>query len=121
MIRRSIRLVWTGVVLAFLAYVLFFVQLGERSAFGHLMRVIKTDEAQELGREVSAATERIALGCGLAMQNGPLNHPIRVAEPGNRKNQHTILHTDEITVAEVGDVLSMICQPRVTSRPTPDN
>lgn len=60
MIRRSIRLVWTGAVLAFLAYVLFFVRLGERSAFGHLVRVINTDEAQELGREVSAATERIA-------------------------------------------------------------
>ena len=64
MIRRSIRLVWTGAVLAFLAYVLFFVQLGERSAFGHLMRVINTDEAQELGREVGAATERIAKQIG---------------------------------------------------------
>lgn len=64
MIRRSIRLVWTGAVLAFLAYVLFFVQLGERSAFGHLMRVIKTDEAQELGREVGAATHRIAKKIG---------------------------------------------------------
>ena len=64
MIRRSIRLVWTGAVLAFVAYVLFFVQLGERSAFGHLMRVIKTDEAQELGREVSAATERVAKRIG---------------------------------------------------------
>ncbi len=64
MIRRSIRLVWTGAVLAFLAYVLFFVQLGERSAFGHLMRVIKTEEAQELGREVGAATERIAKRIG---------------------------------------------------------
>ena len=60
MIRRSIRLVWTGAVLAFLAYVLFFVKLGDRSAFSHLMRVIRTDEAQELGREVSAATQRIA-------------------------------------------------------------
>ena len=64
MIRRSIRLVWTGAVLAFLAYVLFFVQLGERSAFGHIMRVINTDEAQELGREVSAATQRIAQQIG---------------------------------------------------------
>jgi len=64
MIRRSIRLVWTGAVLAFVAYLLFFVQLGERSAFGHLMRVINTDEAQELGREVSAATERIAKRIG---------------------------------------------------------
>ncbi|MFZ1864602.1 MAG: hypothetical protein WAU39_10300 [Polyangiales bacterium] len=64
MIRRSIRLVWTGAVLAFLAYVLFFVRLGERSAFQHLMRVIHTDEAQELGREVGAATERIAKQIG---------------------------------------------------------
>lgn len=64
MIRRSIRLVWTGAVLAFLAYVLFFVQLGDRSAFGHIMRVINTDEAQELGREVGAATERIAKKIG---------------------------------------------------------
>ena len=57
-------LVWTGAVLAFVAYVLFFVQLGERSAFGHLMRVIHTEEAQELGREVGAATERIAKRIG---------------------------------------------------------
>ena len=64
MIRRSIRLVWSGAVLAFVAYLLFFVQLGERSAFGHLMRVINTDEAQELGREVSAATERMAKRIG---------------------------------------------------------
>ena len=28
-------------------------------------------------------------------------YPIRVAEPGNRKHQHTILHPDEITLAEV--------------------
>ena len=28
-------------------------------------------------------------------------YPIRVAEPGNRKNQHTILHTKEITLAEM--------------------
>jgi hypothetical protein len=64
MIRRSIRLVWTGAVLAFLAYVLFFVQLGERSAFEHLMRVIDTDEAKELGREVSAATGRLTKEIG---------------------------------------------------------
>lgn len=64
MIRRSIRLMWTGAVLAFLAYVLFFVQLGDRSAFGHIMRVVNTDEAQELGREVGAATQRIAKKIG---------------------------------------------------------
>jgi len=64
MIRRSLRLVWTGAVLAFLMYMLFFVQLGERSAFQHLMRVIHTDEAQELGREVEAVTERITKKIG---------------------------------------------------------
>jgi hypothetical protein len=60
MIQRSIRLMWRGAILAFLVYLLFIVQLGERSAFGHLMRVMKTDEAQELGHEVSIATRRIA-------------------------------------------------------------
>jgi len=28
-------------------------------------------------------------------------YPIRIAEPGNRKNQHNILHPKEITIAEV--------------------
>jgi len=64
MIRRSIRLIWRGAILAFLVYLLFFVQLGERSAFQHLMRVADTEEAQELGREVSAATERITKEIG---------------------------------------------------------
>ena len=64
MIRRSIRLMWRGAILAFLVYLLFFVQLGERSAFQHLMRVADTEEAQELGREVSAATERITKEIG---------------------------------------------------------
>jgi hypothetical protein len=64
MIKRSMRLLWRGAVLAFLIYVVFFVQLGERSAFQHLMRVADTEEAQELGREVSAATERISKEIG---------------------------------------------------------
>lgn len=29
------------------------------------------------------------------------SYPIRVAEPGNQKNQHTVLHPKEITMAEV--------------------
>ncbi|MCP5110954.1 MAG: sulfatase-like hydrolase/transferase, partial [bacterium] len=29
------------------------------------------------------------------------SYPIRVAEPGNRKNQHTVLHPRELTIAEV--------------------
>jgi arylsulfatase len=28
-------------------------------------------------------------------------YPIRVAEPGNKKNQHTVLHPQEVTMAEV--------------------
>lgn len=64
MIRQSIRLLWTGAVLAFLAYVFFFVRLGERSPFQHLVRVINTPEAQELGREVSAATQRVTKKIG---------------------------------------------------------
>ena len=28
-------------------------------------------------------------------------YPIRIAEPGNRKNQHTVLHPKEVTLAEV--------------------
>lgn len=64
MIRRAMRLVWTGAVLAFVAYVLFFVKLGDRTPFQHLMRVAGTDEAKELGREVGAATERITKKIG---------------------------------------------------------
>ncbi len=58
------RLVWTGAVLAFVAYVLFFVKLGERTPFQHLMRVAGTEEAKELGREVGVATERITKKIG---------------------------------------------------------
>jgi hypothetical protein len=58
------RLVWRGAVLAFLVYVLFFVRLGERTTFQHLRRVINTEEAQELGRDLSAATERLSKRIG---------------------------------------------------------
>jgi hypothetical protein len=64
MIRRSLRLMWTGAVLGFLAYVLFFVHLGERTTFEHLMRVINTEEAKELGRDLSAATARLSKQIG---------------------------------------------------------
>ncbi len=64
MIKRSMRLMWRGAILGFLVYLLFFVQLGERSAFQHLMRVADTQEAKELGREVSAATDRITKEIG---------------------------------------------------------
>lgn len=29
------------------------------------------------------------------------SYPIRIGEPGNKKNQHTVLHTKEVTIAEV--------------------
>jgi hypothetical protein len=64
MIRRSLRLMWTGAVLAFVAYILFFVHLGERTTFEHLMRVINTEEAKELGRDLSAATARLSKQIG---------------------------------------------------------
>ncbi|HET6415770.1 MAG TPA: hypothetical protein VFG22_05705 [Polyangiales bacterium] len=64
MIRRSLRLMWTGAVLGFLAYVLFFVHLGERTTFEHLMRVINTEEAKELGRDLGAATARLSKQIG---------------------------------------------------------
>jgi hypothetical protein len=59
-----LKLVWTGVVLAFVAYVLFFTRLGDRTPFQHLMRVAGTDEAKELGREVTEATGRITKKIG---------------------------------------------------------
>ena len=64
MIRRMLKLIWTGAVLAFLAYVQFFTRLGDRTPFQHLIRVAGTDEAKELGREVGAATERISKKIG---------------------------------------------------------
>ncbi len=94
MIRRSIRLVWTGAVLAFVAYVLFFVQLGERSVFGHLMRVIKTEEAQELGREVSAATQRFAEQIGEQVEDA--NEPPAVDAGASQVPEAVVEGLDDI-------------------------
>jgi len=44
--------------LAVVAYVFFFVPLGERTLWQHARRIAATDEAQELGREATAAAER---------------------------------------------------------------
>ena len=79
MIRRVIHMLWSGAILAFLAYLLFFVQLGERTAFGHLMRVMKTDEARELGREVGKATGRLADEIGSQVQEATRE---TVVDPG---------------------------------------
>ncbi|MDH3624153.1 MAG: hypothetical protein OES69_18555 [Myxococcales bacterium] len=64
MIRRTIRLLWRGAVIGFLTYALFFARLGDRTPFQHLVRVISTDEAQELGHEVGVATKKLSKHIG---------------------------------------------------------
>ena len=64
MIRRTIRLLWRGAVIGFLTYALFFARLGNRTPFQHLMRVIDTQEAQELGYEVGVATGKMTKHIG---------------------------------------------------------
>lgn len=39
-------------------YGIFFLQLGERSLYGHFARIAATDPAQELGSEVGGAISR---------------------------------------------------------------
>ena len=64
MIRRTIRLLWRGAVIGFLTYAFFFTRLGDRTPFQHMMRVISTQEAQELGYEVGIATKKITKRIG---------------------------------------------------------
>ncbi|MEM9072383.1 MAG: hypothetical protein AAGE52_28010 [Myxococcota bacterium] len=45
--------------LAVVAYVFFFIPLGERTLYQHARRIAATDEAQELGREAQEAAERL--------------------------------------------------------------
>ena len=59
MIRRTIGLVWSLVVLGCVAYVFFFVPLGKRTLFEHVFRIAQTDEAKELGDEAVEAGERL--------------------------------------------------------------
>jgi arylsulfatase A-like enzyme len=64
---------------------------------------IKTPHIDRMAKEGMRLTDFYAQAvCGpsrAALLTGC--YPIRVAEPGNRKNQHTILHTNEVTIAEV--------------------
>jgi len=64
MIRRTVKLLWRGAVIGFLAYAFFFARLGNRTPFQHVMRIAHTEEAQELGHEVGVATERITRHIG---------------------------------------------------------
>lgn len=59
MIRRLFRFVWSIVVLSAVVWFVFFVELGERTLFQHLARIAQTEEAQDLGREVRQAGERV--------------------------------------------------------------
>ncbi len=59
MIVRSVKLLWSLLVLAALTWFVFFVELGERTLFQHVMRISQTDEAQDLGREVREAGRRV--------------------------------------------------------------
>ena len=70
MIRTGFRMLRSAVLLAFVCYLLFFVRLGSRTPFQHLMRITDTDEARELGREVRDETKRI---------RDEISHQIRTA------------------------------------------
>lgn len=49
----------TLVGLAVVAYVFFFVPLGQRTMYQHGRRIAGTDEARELGREATEAADRL--------------------------------------------------------------
>ncbi len=56
---RLLKLLWSLAVLGFVVYLLFFVDLGDRTAFQHFMRIFDTDEARELRQEVGEASLRV--------------------------------------------------------------
>ena len=59
MIRGTVKLAIGAVGLACFLYVFFLVPLGKRTLFEHVMRIGRTEEAQDLGREVGEAGERV--------------------------------------------------------------
>lgn len=66
-------------------------------------KTIRTPNIDRMAEEGMKFTSFYAQAvCGpsrAALMTG--TYPIRIAEPGNRKNQHTILHPQEVTIAEV--------------------
>ncbi len=74
---------------------------GDLGCFGSTQ--IKTPHLDKMAAEGLRLTSFYAQAvCGpsrAALMTGC--YPIRVAEPGNKKNQHTVLHTKEVTMAEV--------------------
>jgi hypothetical protein len=59
MIRSAIKGTVYFTALCVLGYLFFFVPLGERTLWEHTRRIAATDEAQELGDDVSVAGERV--------------------------------------------------------------
>jgi hypothetical protein len=52
MIFGTVKLVYRLITLIVVAYVFFGVPLGERTLFQHMRRIVATEEAQDLGREI---------------------------------------------------------------------
>jgi hypothetical protein len=59
MIGRAFKLLWTLAVIGFVVYLLFFVELGDRTLFQHFTRLFDTNEARELREEVGEASQRM--------------------------------------------------------------
>lgn len=59
MISWAFRLFWAAAVLGFVVYLLFFVTLGESTAYQHFARIWQTDEAQDLRAELGDASRRL--------------------------------------------------------------
>ena len=58
-LRRLISAALSLIGLAVVAYVWFFVPLGQRTLHEHALRIAATEPAQELGVEATEATERV--------------------------------------------------------------
>jgi len=58
-IKGTVKLAISLIGLACFLFVFFLVPLGRRTLFEHVMRIAHTEEAQDLGREVGEASERI--------------------------------------------------------------
>jgi hypothetical protein len=54
-----VRSAWGVFVFLCVAYVVMFVKLGERTLFEHAVRIARTDEAKDLGREATEASQRL--------------------------------------------------------------
>ena len=59
MIRWALKMLVAFVGLTCALYVFFLVPLGERTLYDHMRRIAATDEAEDLGRELGEAGERL--------------------------------------------------------------